>query len=893
MLKIKFILLLSFMPLYSLFSHDLDTPNGSDVTHGHPTDGSWYGCPPGYPCGTYSASWWTSWSDAYYVNFYEERLARANKAYNCHSYAWAGARQSDSNTWCWIGWYSGDEEDIYWEDGSYAGSEVECGTFVNYREEDHSLELTGNMIESQYEVRSKWGKLPLYRHKLWSDPYGESESNTKYYHLSITSGNLSCDETWWGSHLLDGNITVPSGTILTINSAASVDLDNFYIKSTGGTITRQSGVTFNPKDIAVKSGSALKGQYPSFASALSNVVTNQTIEVVSGISSISGTIPSGVTLKVYTNLTVPSGTLTFSSSSAVYLYNSYIKSTGGTITDNGATVSPDIAVKSGSTLLGQYSTIGSAITNAISGQDVHLAAGSYYCLPYGLDMKTGVGVIGENKNSTTVEGQVEFDNVRNATLSNVTVEYGIVMNSGWGNTLSNIIVDNTSESIELNYGYTQYLSGVEVDIYTNPDVDIYHGEAEVDGFKSTRSKDYGIYLNGYQLDIYDSEYPQGIIGKDKAIYLTGYSDTNVDYVYFCYNDYDIYAEYGCRGAAGNGTIFSGDPASTIYGDVQYPYDWDACGLKKSIVSDEGTSIGELNLSTTSGQSDDPGLIDYQKALEVYRAIKQLLRTDFKAGKKPDPLQYASDYAIAIDLFEQVVDKYPGTLSSIKALGKVASCYWALNQPQSLSDYLNKIVDNPQYAVLKPHAYNLLIPYHLHVKDYQQALQLSDEIFADSPDENMSCDVLYGKGIIYLYYVEDTTRAAEAFQQVLARYPDSPTAFLAQAKLEKMGESVPIPGEPATAPETIETLALEGYPNPFNPTATIRFGLPEAGRVTLVVYDLMGREVVRLVEGYRDAGWQAIVWDGRNARGREVPTGIYIARLVTPQGAKAMKLVMMK
>ncbi|MBA7614839.1 hypothetical protein ES703_22113 [subsurface metagenome] len=94
---------------------------------------------------------------------------------------------------------------------------------------------------------------------------------------------------------------------------------------------------------------------------------------------------------------------------------------------------------------------------------------------------------------------------------------------------------------------------------------------------------------------------------------------------------------------------------------------------------------------------------------------------------------------------------------------------------------------------------------------------------------------------------------------------------------------------------------QNHPNPFNPTTTLRFDLPEASDASIVVYDLMGREVVRLVEGHQDAGWQAVVWDGRDARGRAVPTGIYIARLsiipptagATPQETRAMKLVMMK
>ena len=89
------------------------------------------------------------------------------------------------------------------------------------------------------------------------------------------------------------------------------------------------------------------------------------------------------------------------------------------------------------------------------------------------------------------------------------------------------------------------------------------------------------------------------------------------------------------------------------------------------------------------------------------------------------------------------------------------------------------------------------------------------------------------------------------------------------------------------------LVMESYPNPFNPTATIRFGLPEAGYIQLTVYDIMGREIVRLVENYMEAGYQRVTWNGRTMDGREVPTGLYIARLVTPTATKTIKLVMMK
>ena len=92
----------------------------------------------------------------------------------------------------------------------------------------------------------------------------------------------------------------------------------------------------------------------------------------------------------------------------------------------------------------------------------------------------------------------------------------------------------------------------------------------------------------------------------------------------------------------------------------------------------------------------------------------------------------------------------------------------------------------------------------------------------------------------------------------------------------------------------EEYALHGnYPNPFNPATTIRYDLPEAANVTLTVYDLLGREVVRLVDGRMEAGFQQVIWDGRTASGREVPSGIYIARMITPRYHKSMKMVLLK
>ena len=84
-----------------------------------------------------------------------------------------------------------------------------------------------------------------------------------------------------------------------------------------------------------------------------------------------------------------------------------------------------------------------------------------------------------------------------------------------------------------------------------------------------------------------------------------------------------------------------------------------------------------------------------------------------------------------------------------------------------------------------------------------------------------------------------------------------------------------------------------YPNPFNPTTTIRFGLPTATNIEFIVYDLLGREVDRLLDRQLDPGYYQVVWRGRDARGRSLPSGVYIARLVTPQYTKSIKMLLLK
>jgi hypothetical protein len=78
------------------------------------------------------------------------------------------------------------------------------------------------------------------------------------------------------------------------------------------------------------------------------------------------------------------------------------------------------------------------------------------------------------------------------------------------------------------------------------------------------------------------------------------------------------------------------------------------------------------------------------------------------------------------------------------------------------------------------------------------------------------------------------------------------------------------------------------PNPFNPTTQIAYEVPQAAHVTLVIYNLLGQEVVRLVDELRAPGRYTVTWNGRNAQGLAVASGVYIYRMTTSTGFSETK-----
>lgn len=98
-------------------------------------------------------------------------------------------------------------------------------------------------------------------------------------------------------------------------------------------------------------------------------------------------------------------------------------------------------------------------------------------------------------------------------------------------------------------------------------------------------------------------------------------------------------------------------------------------------------------------------------------------------------------------------------------------------------------------------------------------------------------------------------------------------------------------EVSQIPESFEL--FQNYPNPFNPSTTIRYHLPVRSHVTLTIFNVLGQEVVRLVDKVQLAGKYAVRWDGENTSSQLASSGVYFYKLKTDRFTKVRKMLLIR
>ena len=164
-------------------------------------------------------------------------------------------------------------------------------------------------------------------------------------------------------------------------------------------------------------------------------------------------------------------------------------------------------------------------------------------------------------------------------------------------------------------------------------------------------------------------------------------------------------------------------------------------------------------------------------------------------------------------------------------------------------------------------------------------------------------VLFQKAFTYLYGLKDVEKAKLYLKNIINNNETGSLNYeLAQEELNSISaNNFELPKQISDLKTDIpdDYKLLGNYPNPFNPSTTIKYALPKNSDVELRIYDIMGKEVKSFILNSQSTGYQNIVWNGKNNNNEQVASGIYIYRFTAKSledkrvFSKSAKILLMK
>jgi hypothetical protein len=235
---------------------------------------------------------------------------------------------------------------------------------------------------------------------------------------------------------------------------------------------------------------------------------------------------------------------------------------------------------------------------------------------------------------------------------------------------------------------------------------------------------------------------------------------------------------------------------------------------------------------------------------------------------------------AKDFIASYLDKYPDDQS---AYVELYNCY----SDETANDLISYFTSLPKKAA-KEH--KLLLSYlYLKEGNVKLAKKINNNIISENPNTELAMRAKLNNVYIALYNENDLDAASTILNEVLKK-PELSTEVelsLVRDAIETYatthGKAKPLFNNQAQSEEKLpeEFGISQNYPNPFNPATTISYQLPGVGTqyiVSLRVYDILGREVVNLVDGIKEAGYYTATFDGS-----KLASGVYFTRfVVNPQ-----------
>ena len=138
-----------------------------------------------------------------------------------------------------------------------------------------------------------------------------------------------------------------------------------------------------------------------------------------------------------------------------------------------------------------------------------------------------------------------------------------------------------------------------------------------------------------------------------------------------------------------------------------------------------------------------------------------------------------------------------------------------------------------------------------------------------------------------------TKEGYTFNPGNLSYPPVTTDMLDQDFVGATASSRVLGVENYLGVKPVDFTVLPAYPNPFNPSTTIRYGLDDDSNVSIDIYDISGKLISTLFNAEQTQGWHSIQWNGTNQYGEQAPAGLYLSKITSDNEVKTNKLMLLK
>ncbi len=672
-----------------------------------------------------------------------------------------------------------------------------------------------------------------------------------------TSGSLTADETWSGNITLTGNVTVPSGINLTIQPGTTVSAPDGFSLNIDGTLIADGG-TFD----------FISSNFPT----PNGIIVNR-----SGSVSIS----NSTIQNAYNGVSINTG------SSQSSIQNSTIQNCNNGIVVEYGGKDADIII-SGNSIQSWY--YGICISNSGYGMnDQPVISGNQITggNPYGMETY-GIGLT--NTSLTFENNSISSCSAGLLTYNDFSSYYN---NSISDNSLYGVLFSGGSQSL-----FNNYLSNNGCGIFsTSSSTQLANYSHEGHGNNSISGGDVGIYAYGYSnifLGTYDmaNEYSLG-----------GYNSiTNAS----CLIDADycsrVDAEYN----------YWGDPPYNFSADGTSWIDW-SNPLSPSDLSMQSLThvlklpINELNIESPKvhssylsasntgipSNSQITGPVPYNQTRNFFTPEFDLASRKWSLQQKllyvASVLRSAKRYVDAAKIYHRIIGINPSkkwasfalmNLYSIYKSAQLDSSLTGLLMTDELMNYCQSLIDTCKGKSIQTLAYLLLGGESVCKGKPLNAINYYNSLADLKNGEKNKLFSLWNLYNINHYLLKNEVSAKNSFDEMKAKYPDDElTSILASltkhdnkgiaSKLQSSGTAnVTAILKDNSSPDKF--VLSQNYPNPFNPTSTIEYALKEPSNVRLIVYNILGQEVAKLINEYQSDGYYSVQFSGSS-----LPSGVYV------------------